>query len=163
MKKVKTQSQSINLLDDANDQQEVKPKRKYTKKTIPVEENNKPKRKYTKRVKKEAKKESEENVQNNIIEQEISEERQNIITSPLRYKSNWEPREKIQLREANKYLGTTYEDWDILSEHPNLTKDEKFIEKYYEFLNWYIIGTKQNYSKTFFNKYKRRLYWVNLI
>ena len=132
-----------------------------SKQNINIEEHSK--RKYTKKkIKEENTKNPETNIQPQL-EHPSQGKAVPIYKGTFKYTSNWEPRDKVQLREANKFLKTNYKTWDELSLHPNLTKDTHFIDKYYDFLNWYIIGTKQTYNKEFFNKYKKRLYWINLM
>lgn len=145
-----------------NLKRKVKKDIKNDEQITPNQEDVKPKRKYTKRNK------------NLTDETSIKEQKPNEAYQPenylnslsifaMQYKSDWEPREKIQLNEANKILHTNYKTWTELSEHPELTKNIKFIDKFYEFLDWYTIGTKQQYDNKFFNKYKKRLYWIKLI
>ena len=61
-----------------------------------------------------------------------------------------------QLNEANKILGTNYQNWEFLSMHRKLT--ENFIRKFADFVSWDIISIYQHLSEDFIREFK---YWVN--
>ena len=62
-----------------------------------------------------------------------------------------------QLNEANKILGTNYQNWEFLSMHRKLT--ENFIRKFADFVDWEWISVYQYLSEDFIREFKDRVDW----
>ena len=62
-----------------------------------------------------------------------------------------------QLNEANKILGTDYQNWESLSTHQNLT--ENFIRKFADFVNWGNISIYQHLSEDFIREFANEVEW----
>lgn len=65
-----------------------------------------------------------------------------------------------QLNEANKILGTNYQNWKFLSMHRKLT--ENFIQEFANKLDWGKMSRHQNLSEDFIRKFADRVNWVSI-